>query len=210
MRAGTRGISVLSVSAVLLTATSCVNSAETVDLVSFTNAHGAACTALVVIAAYGSEYIASGDETESSIDCEFPPEGKTPVREERQAFPDPEPDRRWGWTELITLTDAHGRACTLVATTVGSGAVDESSIDCDYPPPERRPGPSVRESPPDPDPDSDDDRIQLVVFTDAHGRSCTTATSKVGPTEEIDLTCAYPERAEEPADTTPQETPAPR
>lgn len=210
MRTSTRGMPFLSISVTLLAATSCmIDSAETVDLVSFTNAHGAACTALVVLASTGSEYVSADDETESSVDCEFPPEGTVPVREERQSLPDPDPDERWDWTELITLTDAHGRACTLVATTLGTGAVDESSIDCDYPPPGREPGPAVRQSPPDPDPDSDDSRIQLVTFIDAHGRACMTATSKAGPTDEIDLTCEYPEEPEESEDSAPQETAMP-
>lgn len=146
MRTSTRGMSFLSISVTLLAATSCmIDSAETVDLVSFTNAHGAACTALVVLASTGSEYVSADDETESSVDCEFPPEGTVPVREERQSLPDP-------------------------------------------------------------DPDSDDSRIQLVTFIDAHGRACMTATSKAGPTDEIDLTCEYPEEPEESEDSAPQET----
>ncbi|HLU95374.1 MAG TPA: hypothetical protein VKZ89_00885 [Thermobifida alba] len=174
---------------------------------SFTNEHGAACTALVVLATEGTEYTSRGDETESSVDCEFLPEGAAPVRADRRVFPDPAPEEEWDWTELVTVVDAHGRACTLVATTLGTGAVDESSIDCDYPPPGREPGPAVRQSPPDPDADSDNSRIQLVTFTDTHGRACMTATSKAGPTEEIDLTCEYPEESESAA---PQETAMPR
>ncbi|WP_017591730.1 hypothetical protein [Nocardiopsis potens] len=164
------------------------------DVVSHTDAHGAACTT-VAVRKPGAR---TARETESSTDCAFPPEGERPAEAGRRPLPDPDPGREWGWTALLTFTDAHGRACTLAATLLGSGAVDETALDCDYPPPGASPGADTRTDPPDPDPDSDDYRIEVASFTDAHGRACTTTTSKAaviltGGGSEIDLTCSYPE-----------------
>ena len=45
-------------------------------------------------------------------------------------------------SEIVTFTDEHGRACTAVAVKDGDdGDYEVSSIDCDYPPAGRTPGP---------------------------------------------------------------------
>lgn len=45
-------------------------------------------------------------------------------------------------SEIVTFTDEHGRACTAVAVKDGDdGDYEVSSIDCDYPPDGRTPGP---------------------------------------------------------------------
>ncbi|MBX9386686.1 hypothetical protein ACFPZ0_00310 [Streptomonospora nanhaiensis] len=181
----------LLLGAVALTAAGCGHvPTETVDIVSFTGAGGTACTVLVAVSpASPDTYTNAGDETDASIDCEAPPRGREPVRQDRR--PLPEPERDWEWEELITTTDAHGRACTLVASTLGSGVVDETRIDCDYPPEGVEPGEQTRRQPPDPDPESDDDRASVVAFTDAHGRACTTMTSRGAARAEVDIDCAY-------------------
>lgn len=218
MRTIPRGVPVtLSVLTALAALTACsVESAETVDLFSFTNGAGSACTALVVVAAWSTDDVDPGDEVESSIDCELPPAGRQPVVEERLSFPDPEPEREWGLREVITMTDAHGRACTAVATVLESGEVEETGLDCDYPPEGRSPGAVSRRAHPDP-PDEGFDRgsVQFASFDDAHGRVCTTSASYADAEEplfgdgpfgegvEIDLTCEYVQTgavaAEEPA-----------
>ncbi|MDA0565709.1 hypothetical protein LG943_15505 [Streptomonospora sp. S1-112] len=165
---------------------------ETADIVSFTGAGGTACTVLVVVSPDSpDEYTDRGDETDAGIDCEAPPRGREPVRQDRRPLPEPDPGRDWGWEELLTTTDAHGRACTIVASTLGSGEVDETRIDCDYPPEGVEPGERTRRPPPDPDPESDADRASVVAFTDAHGRACTTITTRGAARAEIDIDCAY-------------------
>ncbi|MFW5418005.1 hypothetical protein J0910_15440 [Nocardiopsis sp. CNT-189] len=196
-RARRAGPRLCAASAVLLATAACsgYEPAHHTDVVSHTDAHGAACTTVAVWKPGGQTV---PRETESSTDCAFPPGGERPAEDDRRPLPDPAPRREWGWTALLTFTDAHGRACTLAATLLGSGAVDETALDCDYPPPGASPGADTRTDPPDPDPDSDDYRIEVASFTDAHGRACTTTTSKAaviltGGGSEIDLTCSYPE-----------------
>lgn len=173
MRTIPRSIPVtLSALTALAALTACsVESAETVELFSFTNGAGSACTALVVVATWDTDDADPGDEVESSIDCELPPPGRQPVAEERLPFSDPEPEREWGWREVLTMTDAHGRACTAVTTLLESGEVEETGLDCDYPPQGQRPGAVSRQAHPDP-PDADFDRgsVQFASFDDAHGR----------------------------------------
>ncbi|NYI95147.1 hypothetical protein HNR12_001424 [Streptomonospora nanhaiensis] len=190
----------LVLAAVAVAASGCtLYSTSTVDIVSSANPRGAACTALVVTRA--------GAEIEGSADCEVPPADHEPVHEDRRAVPVAVPDlstdqRR---AELVTTTDAHGRACTLVATVL-VGGVDETSIDCDYPPPGVRPGSPTQQQPPDPDTRSDWERVAVATFADTHGRTCVTSTAAGGASTEIDITCEYTER--EPPER-PTEAPLP-
>ncbi|MET8827840.1 hypothetical protein ABZX40_19345 [Streptomyces sp. NPDC004610] len=46
-------------------------------------------------------------------------------------------------SEVVTWTDEHGRACTGVAVVDADGDREISSIDCEYPPAGRTPGPST-------------------------------------------------------------------
>ncbi|MFJ4686355.1 hypothetical protein [Streptomyces sp. NPDC088789] len=55
-------------------------------------------------------------------------------------------------TEAVTWTDEHGRVCTGVAVVdAGDGDREIGSIDCDYPPAGRTPGPSTWKPLPDAD-----------------------------------------------------------
>jgi hypothetical protein len=199
----------LVIGAVVPAAAGCgLQTTETVDIVGFTSAHGEACTSLVVISGTDGEYVREGDETESSLDCESPPPDRTPVDRNRRSLVDPDPERDWDQPQLLTATDAHGRACTLVAMVLASGQVDETTIDCDYPPEGRTPGPASRGLPPDPDPESDPDRVSVATFADGHGRACTTSTATGGIGVEIALSCEYDDG--EAARTEPSETVMPR
>ncbi|MCK9872260.1 hypothetical protein MRI28_21905 [Nocardiopsis dassonvillei] len=177
----------------LVAATACtVPTTDTVDIVSFTETTGAACTSVVVMSpGDSSNAVDEGDETESSTDCETAPAEHDRVERDRRALSDPRPDEEWEMVEMLTITDAHGRACTLVVITLGTGAVDETSIDCDYPPQGARPGPDSRQPRIDPDPDSDYDRVEVVTFTDEHDRTCVTTTAQGGIGIEVDITCEY-------------------
>ncbi len=193
----------------LVAVTGClVTPTDTFDIVSFTDAAGAACTSVVVISGTnGNDFLNLSDETESGTDCETPPPERDRVEEDRRPIDDPRPDEGWETVEMLTITDAHGRACTLVVVTPHSGRADETSIDCDYPPEGTEPGPDSRQPPPDPDPDSDDDRIEIVTFTDEHGRTCVTTTARARIGVEVDLTCEYTDGAPLPE---PVETAMPR
>ncbi|WP_150248952.1 hypothetical protein [Nocardiopsis deserti] len=163
---------------------------------SFTETTGAACTSVVVMSRGNhSGSVDAGDETESSTDCETPPSEHDRVEENRRPLNDPSPDEAWEWVEMLTITDAHGRACTLVAIKLGTGAVDETSIDCDYPPEGVEPGPDSRQPRIDPDPESTGDRVEIVTFTDEHGRTCVTTTAQGGVGIEVDITCEYTDGA---------------
>ncbi|MFI6576047.1 hypothetical protein ACIBFB_09605 [Nocardiopsis sp. NPDC050513] len=183
----------LPVLGLLVTATACtVAPTDTADIVSFTDVTGFACTSVVVVSPGSDDpNVDEGDETESSTDCETPPEGRAPVERDRRALPDPRPDEEWEWVEMLTATDAHGRACTLVAIRLGTGSIDETSLDCDYPPEGVEPGADTRRPPPDPDPESDRDRVQVVAFADEHGRACVTTTARGGIGTEVAVTCEY-------------------
>lgn len=55
-------------------------------------------------------------------------------------------------TEIATFTDEHGRVCTAVVTVDGDdGDREASSIDCEYPPEGRTPGPETYRPMPDAD-----------------------------------------------------------
>ena len=183
--------------ALLVAVTACsVLPTDTVDIVSFTETSGAACTSVVVMSPGDrSNAVDEGDETESSTDCETPPSGRDGVQADRQRLDDPGTDEEWAMVEMLTITDAHGRACTLVAIKLANGAVDETSIDCDYPPEGARPGPDSRQPRIDPDPDSDPDRVEVVTFTDEHDRTCVTTTAQGGIGIEVDITCEYTDGA---------------
>ncbi|MDA0565710.1 hypothetical protein LG943_15510 [Streptomonospora sp. S1-112] len=187
-----------------LAASGCGAASGAVDIVSFADPRGAACTALVVSrgGAFGGD-----DEIEGSADCEVPPADREPVPEDRRVLPIDVPalsvDQRGA--ELVTTTDAHGRACTLVATVL-VGGVDETSIDCDYPPEGVQPGSPTQQPPPDPGTRSDWNRVAIATFADTHGRTCTTSTADGGASTEIDITCEYTDR--EPPER-PVETPLP-
>ncbi|MDA2812763.1 hypothetical protein O4J56_19110 [Nocardiopsis sp. RSe5-2] len=203
----TRPLPPLAAVGLLAAASACSSAptAESAHIVSFTEPAGAVCTSVVVVSP-GDENAGQGDETESSTDCETAPPERSRVEEDRRPLPDPRPDEEWAWVEMVTATDAHGRACTVVAVRLGTGVIDETSLDCDYPPVDVRPGPVVRTPPPDPDPESDDDRVQVVSFADEHGRSCVTTTARGGLGVEVDITCEYTDK-EPPSEAV--ETPVP-
>jgi hypothetical protein len=199
----------LLLASVLATLTACSGpdgSTENMDIVSFVNNHGMACTSIVVFGGLLVEGVSDEDETDSSVDCEPPPPSRKPVPKDRRQLLDPSPGRQWEEPQLITTIDAHGRVCTLVAVPLGDGEIDEASIDCDYPPANTKPGAPERRSPPDPNPESDGSVIQIVTFVDTHGRVCTTTTA-FDIRYEADLTCEY---TNTPKRRMPTETAMPR
>jgi hypothetical protein len=171
-----KSLPILPAAVMLIALSGCmrVDTTSTVDIVSYSNTQGLVCTSLVVTTA-DKRY-----ETESSTDCELSNPELKPVATARAPLTDPHPDTKWEWAALATTTDANGRACTLTLTLLGTNAVDETSLDCDYPPEGTHPGPATRSSVPDPDPESDRSRIEAVTFADAHGRTCVMTSAYAG------------------------------
>lgn len=60
--------------AALLLATGCSQNADSTEVATFTDRHGRACTAAVVV---DSD---DGDREVSALDCEYPPDGREPGR----------------------------------------------------------------------------------------------------------------------------------
>jgi hypothetical protein len=152
------------------------------DIVSFTNGQSMACTSIVMTNS-GPGF---RNEVESSVDCETAPPGRTPAaNNRRRLIADKE---TWTGEKMFTETDAHGRACTIIATS------EETSIDCDYLPKGIKHGAAARQQAPDLNPKRLN-RIWIATFNDSHGRACTTTIAKREAegaiVSEIDLTCHY-------------------
>ncbi|MGW0916461.1 hypothetical protein ACWD1Z_32720 [Streptomyces sp. NPDC002784] len=69
------GVAMAAGASALLLLTGCSQPTDYSEIVTFTDEHGRACTAAVVVDQEQSE----GDDYEiSSLDCDYPPEGRTP------------------------------------------------------------------------------------------------------------------------------------
>ena len=85
-----RGIgAVVAAGVAVLLLAGCGTPTDYSEIVTFTDEHGRACTAAVVVDQEQNE----GDDYEiSSIDCDYPPEGRTPGPTGYQSLPDRESD----------------------------------------------------------------------------------------------------------------------
>lgn len=77
------GLAAVGVGALLLAA--CGNPRDYTEIVTFTDEHGRVCTAAVVVDQEQNE----GDDHEvSSIDCDYPPEGREPGPDSYRRLPE--------------------------------------------------------------------------------------------------------------------------
>jgi hypothetical protein len=78
------GVALLAGTALLLLAACSQPAADRTEIVTFTDEHGRACTGSVVV---DSE---DGDREIVALDCEYPPEGRTPGPTRYQPVPEPQ------------------------------------------------------------------------------------------------------------------------
>jgi hypothetical protein len=69
------GFAAVAAGAAVLVLAGCSPPTDYSEIVTFTDGHGRACTATVVV---DQEQNEGNDYEVTSIDCEYPPEGKTP------------------------------------------------------------------------------------------------------------------------------------
>ncbi|WP_221349485.1 YgdI/YgdR family lipoprotein [Streptomyces beigongshangae] len=76
---------VVAAGTVALVLAGCGTPTDTSEIVTFTDEHGRVCTAAVIVDKEQNE----GDDYEvSSLDCEYPPEGRTPGPTRYSPLPD--------------------------------------------------------------------------------------------------------------------------
>ncbi|MFF3348811.1 hypothetical protein [Streptomyces sp. NPDC002779] len=79
----------MAAGAAALLLTGCSQPTDYSEIVTFTDEHGRVCTAAVVVDQEQSE----GDDYEiSSLDCDYPPEGRTPGPDGYSALPERDED----------------------------------------------------------------------------------------------------------------------
>ncbi|MFD3518928.1 hypothetical protein [Streptomyces sp. NPDC058653] len=80
-----RGFGVAMVAGAALLLAGCSAPTDYSEIITFTDEHGRACTAAVIVDQEQNE----GDDYEmSTLDCEYPPEGKTPGPTTYSPMPD--------------------------------------------------------------------------------------------------------------------------
>jgi hypothetical protein len=78
---------IVGATGVMLLVAGCGSPSDYSEIITFTDEHGRACTATVVV---DQETAESDDHEVTALDCDYPPEGERPGPESRRSVPDPE------------------------------------------------------------------------------------------------------------------------